>query len=172
MIISHQSFPGDTEQVGLKADNDVAIFMPLPLDKGTPKATVTPPMDVAGNPDTAPKEPKEKTPPGSVTLIRTQEPQLPRKEYDRHAADRKCESQGRAGSGNFHTANSHDPDHKQENRKKHHHHPVLTKPETTANRRHQPKGEGTASLNQFKAGTARDTAETPLERAANHKDRR
>ena len=124
MIISHQSFPGDTEQVGLKADNDVAISMPLPLDKGTPKATVTPPMDVAGNPDTAPKEPKEKTPPGSVTLIRTQEPQLPRKEYDRHAADRKCESQGRAGSGNFHTANSHDPDHKQEKRKKHHHHPV------------------------------------------------
>jgi len=50
--------------------------------------------------------------------------------------------------------------------------PLMTKPETTANRRQQLKGEGTASLNRFKAGTARVTAETPLERAANHTDRK
>ena len=124
MILSRQSFPGDIKSVDLKADNDVAISTPLPSDTGTPKATVTPPMDVAGKPDTAPQVSKEKTTPGTVAPICAQEPLLPQKERDKHAADRKRESQGRADLGNFHTADSHDPAPKQECRKKRHHHPA------------------------------------------------
>ena len=124
MILVRDKFPGDNAEAAHKADNDVAISKPLPTDKGTSKATVTPPMDVAGKLDTAPQESKEKITSGPVTPIRTQEPLLPRKEHGKHAADRKRESQGRAGSGNFHSAANREPDHKQERRKKHHRHPV------------------------------------------------
>ena len=124
MILNKQFFPGDNTGIDHKADNVVATSTPLPTDKGISKANVTPPMDVAGKPDTTPQEPKEKTTPGSVTPIHAKEPQLPRKERDKHATDRKRESQGRTGSGNFHTTNSHDPDHRQDRRKKRHHHPA------------------------------------------------
>ena len=125
MILHKQYFPSDNADADHKADNGAATTgkkeTPLPTDKGTPKASVTPPMDVVGKPDTAPQEPTEKIIPGTVAPIHAKEPQLLRKE---HTTDRRRESQGQTDYGNFHKTDCHDSSHKQENRKKRHHHPV------------------------------------------------
>ena len=127
MITSRQSFPGDAETTGLKADNSVVTSgttAPLPPDKGTPKANVTPPKDEAGKPNTTPGKPTGKQISGTVTQIRTNEPQQPRKECNRTAAGRKYESQGRTDIGNFHKADASGSGHKQENRTKRLHCPA------------------------------------------------
>lgn len=127
MITSRQPFPGDAETTGLKADNGVitsGTTAPLPPDKGTPKANVTPPKDEAGKPNTTPGKPTGKQISGTVTPIRTNEPQQPRKECNRTAAGRKYESQGRTDIGNFHKAGASGFAHKHESRTKHLHSPA------------------------------------------------